>query len=227
MTDRDSSGTRWNLFARELEDILNARGLSMSQLEQAGIHHEKVRRMIQSLQVPKIFPIFTAEELALIEYRFRLDDEDMLHLQAALLATSIQKTLVHRMNQDDALSAAEQILPLIIQGLLEQGQNSRVNDVLRSGASEPIADDEFEAFFDTIWQNIDDAEMSMQLSYGIGSQSEGIEKAHAAQVSFELAAIKLKRANTNIHALTLWQNCYTTSQQGIMDAKRRLEDLGA
>ena len=227
MTDHDLTGTGGNIFARKLENILNAHHSSMSQLEDAGIPLEKVRRMIKSLQTPKVFPIFTAEELALIEYRFRLDDEDMLHLQAALLATSIQKTLVHRMSQDGALLVTEQIFPLIVQDLLEQGQNSRVNDVLRSGASEPIADDEFEAFFDTIWQNIDDAEMSMQLSYGIGSQSEGIEKAHAAQVSFELAAIKLKRANTNIHALTLWQNCYTTSQQGIMDAKRRLEDLGA
>jgi hypothetical protein len=125
MTDRDSSGTRWNLFARELENILNARGLSMSQLEKAGIPHEKVRRMIKSLQVPKVFPIFTAEEMALIEYNFRLDDEDMLRLQAALLATSIQKTLAYRMSEYNALAAAAQTFPLIIQGLREEEQKRR------------------------------------------------------------------------------------------------------
>ena len=45
MTEQTIMGRRWNLFARELEDILTTHNLSMGQLDdQVGIHREKVRR---------------------------------------------------------------------------------------------------------------------------------------------------------------------------------------
>ncbi len=38
---------RWNIFARELESILAARGLRLSHLDDRGVvfHREKVRRL--------------------------------------------------------------------------------------------------------------------------------------------------------------------------------------
>ena len=55
---------RWNLFARELEDILATRHLGIGHLDdRAGIHREKIRRLIQSLGRPKSFPMLNAEEM--------------------------------------------------------------------------------------------------------------------------------------------------------------------
>src|SRR5690242_18013470 len=107
MDDQSASGKRWNLFARELADILAVNHLGLGHLDdRAGIHREKVRRLIQSLSAPKSFPVLNAEEMELVIQKFQLGDEDVLRLRAALLATSIEKTLMDRINQDDALLAA-------------------------------------------------------------------------------------------------------------------------
>jgi len=121
MANPNTSAKRWNLFARELEDILATRNLGLGHLDdRAGIHREKVRRLIQSLRVPKSFPVLNTEEIHYIIEEFAFSENDVLRLRAAVLATSIEKTLMDRINQDDALLAAEQLFPVIFKALQEQ-----------------------------------------------------------------------------------------------------------
>ena len=64
---------RWNIFARELEDILASRGLRLGHLDdRAGIHREKVRRLRQSLLRPKSFPVLNPSEMEAVAETFQL-----------------------------------------------------------------------------------------------------------------------------------------------------------
>src|SRR6266852_8653657 len=117
-TSTDVSRREWNLFARVLQQILAAHGCGLGHLDdRAGMHPEKVRRLQRSLRTPKSFPVLNISEMEQVIAVFRLDTREQVRLRAALLATSIEETLMDRINQDDALRAAEQILPIIEQAL--------------------------------------------------------------------------------------------------------------
>ena len=121
MSEQMEPVKRWNLFARELEDILAAYNLGLGHLDdRVGIHREKVRRLIQSLRVPKSFSILNTEEMDLLVQTLQLGNEEVLRLRTALLATAIERTLMDRINPDDALLAAEQTFPLLLNALHEQ-----------------------------------------------------------------------------------------------------------
>src|SRR5690242_17036365 len=112
MTEQMGLVKRWNLFARELEDILATYNLGLGHLEdRVGIHREKVRRLILSLRRPKSFPILNTEEIDLLVQKLPLVAEEVLRLRAAILVTSIEKALMDSINQDAALLVAEQTFP--------------------------------------------------------------------------------------------------------------------
>ena len=99
---------RWNLFARELEDILTNHSLRLGQLDdRAGIHREKVRRLQKSLKVPKSFPTLNPSEMDVVIESCFLTENEVFRLRAAIIATSVEAMLMDRINQDDALKAAE------------------------------------------------------------------------------------------------------------------------
>ncbi len=227
MTDQNPSERRWNLFARELENILVAHKLSMSQLESdIGIPREKVRRIAQSLHMPKSLPVLDHEEMKLVEQKLQLSQEEVRRLRASLLAISIQKTLAYRMSRDSALLVAEQAFPVILQALGEQAQGLVTYDGTRIGAGGPLADDGSDAFFDSAWQNIDDADLALQLSYGVDAHAERVGRARSAYTSFEQASADLEDADDDVRTLQLWQDSYNTTQRGLNAASKRLEDLG-
>lgn len=226
MTDQKPSERHWNLFARELENILVAHKLNMSQLESdIGISLEKARRLIQSLRIPQNLPVLNPQEMKLVEQKLQLSHEERLRLRASLLATSIQKPLIYGISREGALLVAEQAFPVILQTLGEQVQGLVTHDTTRWGDGGPIADDD-DAFFDSPWQNIDDADLALQLSFGIDAHAESVGKARSAYTSFEQASMDLEDADDDIRALHLWQDSYQTAQRGLNAASKRLEDLG-
>lgn len=106
---------RWNIFARVLEDILEAHNMRLGMLDdRMEIHREKVRRLQQSLLTPKHFPILNPEEIQHLVDELCLTEEERNRLRAAVLATAIEATLMERIDQDSALLAAEQIYPTIL-----------------------------------------------------------------------------------------------------------------
>src|SRR5262249_29247054 len=116
---------RWNLFARELEDILAARGLRLGHLDDLKdawggplLHRGKVHRLQQSLKRPKWFSVLNPGELERVIQALQLTTEEQVRLQAAMLATAVEVLLVDRLDDmRDAVRAAEQLLPLLQQAL--------------------------------------------------------------------------------------------------------------
>src|SRR5256885_13731819 len=132
MTIVQSTGKRWNLFARELEDILRAHHAELGFLDdRANIHQEKVRRLQQSLLKPKSFPTLTPEELDRVAEVFHLDDMEVMRLRAAVLVSAIERTLMDRINQDDALRAAETMLPVVREAMEKQFQEGNALGTIR------------------------------------------------------------------------------------------------
>src|SRR5947209_15318140 len=132
---------RWNLFARELEDILINHGLRLSQLDdRVSIHREKVRRLQRSLRVPKSFPTLNPDEMDMLVETCLLTEDEVLRLRAAIIAASIEALLMDRINQDDALKAAEQILPVIEAALREYADETTGIGAFKRGGAFMIDD---------------------------------------------------------------------------------------
>jgi hypothetical protein len=138
---------RWSLFARTLEDILgtlqhgetplsrldNLRERPGEELDPDDprsprelVHREKVGRLIRSLQVPGTFPLLSRDDLERIRRYFHIDPEESLQLQAAVIATQVQRMVYERFGSKDnleqkleaaaaALHAAQQLLPILTQ----------------------------------------------------------------------------------------------------------------
>src|SRR5260370_1423805 len=120
----------WNLFASVLQEILAAHGLGLGHLDdRANIHREKVRRLKLSLKVPKSFPVLNIDEMEQVIAVFQLNRNEQIRLRAAILATSIEETLMDRINPEDALKAAEHIF-----GMIEQALREHAHDLIGIGA---------------------------------------------------------------------------------------------
>src|ERR1039457_4814831 len=88
--------TRWNIFARELEDILATRGLKLGHLDDRGVvfHREKVRRLQQSLKSPQHLTTLNPDEMERLTVIMQLTALEQKQLRAALLATAVEMTLM-------------------------------------------------------------------------------------------------------------------------------------
>jgi hypothetical protein len=122
----------WNLFARVLQDMLAEHGLGLGHLDdRTNIHPEKVRRLQRSLKVPKSFPVLNIDEMEQLITALRLNRQEKIRLRAAILATSIEETLMDRINQEDALKAAEQIFRIMSRPCRSMHMNCQALALLR------------------------------------------------------------------------------------------------
>ncbi len=220
---------RWNLFARELEDILADHQYTIGQLDDwgVGIHREKVRRLKQSLLMPKNFPVLNTEEMEAISEKLQLSDAEIMRLRAAILATSIERILMDRISPHDALVAAEQMLPLISKAMQEQ-----INSITGMGAirrEDTISSDydENDLALESAVEAIDKGTMALHLSYSVSSHTERIERAQEARHHFEGAQAELDEVDDDIRALTSWKYCHNEAHNRLVEVNERLEDLGA
>jgi uncharacterized small protein (DUF1192 family) len=227
MTEQEQSGKRWNLFARELEDILATHHFSIGQLDdQVGIHREKVRRLKQSLLTPKSFPVLNTEEMEVVSKKLQLSDSEIMRLRAAVLATSIERMLMDRINRDDALVAAEQMFPLISKAMQEQ-----VNSIIGMGAirrEDTISSgyDESDLALESAIEAIEKGTIALHLSYNVSSHTERIERAKEARHHFEVAQAELDEVDDDMHVLASWNYCHNETQNRLVEVNERLEDLG-
>jgi hypothetical protein len=141
----EESPGRWSLFARTVEDILGTPQHGETPLsrldnlrERPGeelhpddprsprelVHREKVGRLIRSLQVPGTFPLLSRDDLERIRRYFHLDYQENLQLQAAVIATQVQRLVYERFGPKGnleqkleaaaaALHAAQLLLPIL------------------------------------------------------------------------------------------------------------------
>jgi hypothetical protein len=225
MEKENANGKPWNLFAVELQTILEKYSMDLGHLDdRLGIHREKVRRLRQSLYTPPGLPLLNAEETQTIIDALELDAEDILRLRAAVLATSIQRTLSDRIHQDEAHMAAEQILPIIIQALLAYADEKGLGNI-RTGDIDPLAS-ELDSVLDTALNAIDRGSEALHLSHYVRSSAERVKKARQARNYYAEAVTDLKSLSRAIRKQPAWQAWYTEAQEGLNMAHLRLGELG-
>ncbi|HLI68468.1 MAG TPA: hypothetical protein VKV19_01805 [Ktedonobacteraceae bacterium] len=225
MEQKNATGQGWNLFALELQRILRKYGMDLGQLDdRVGIHREKVRRLIQSLDTPPSLPLLNPEETEAIIGKLNLDPEDVLRLHAAVLATSVQRILSDRIRLDEAYLAAEQILPIIAQSLLAHAGEKGLGNI-RAGDIDPM-DSDLDDVLDTILNAIDRGSEALQWSYYARSSRERLKKARQAYNYYEEALTDLDSLGRAIRKQHAWQEWHRAAQGGLRMAQSRLDELG-
>ncbi len=216
----------WNLFARVLQDILSEHGLGLGHLDdRTSIHPEKVRRLQRSLKIPKSFPVLNIDEMEQVIAVFQLKRQEKTRLRAALLATSIEETLMDRINSEDALRAAEQILAII-----EQALEEHIHDLVGIGAikgeSGMSGESEIDRKLGSALAAIDHATLALHLSRNADAQAERVERAQQAHDGFTLAIAELDKATPSLKANDAWHVWHKEAQNGLTAAQSRLASLG-
>jgi hypothetical protein len=228
MTQQNKQSKRWNIFARELEDILSAHDLHLGHLDdRAGIHREKVRRLQQSLLAPKSFPVLNPVELELLVETFDLSEEERVRLRAALLATAIERMLMDRIDQDNALLASEQIQTILRDTLLVQFEQESGIGSIRGEDSDSIEDTEGDITWKRAWKEYDEGNMALQLGYGMNSYSESVRCMRDAQGHFTEASTELDSLDDDWQSSQSWKVWRNEIDTGLALTRERLEDLGA
>jgi integrase len=118
---------RWNIFARELEDVLRAHKMRIGQLDDCDValHREKVRRLQRSLTSYKHLITLNPDELDRVIVFLGLSEEEQRRLQAALLATGVERALMDRIEPQQALHLASDLLPFLLDMLREEDRKTR------------------------------------------------------------------------------------------------------
>jgi hypothetical protein len=218
----------WNLFASVLQEILAAHGLGLGHLDdRANIHREKVRRLQRSLKVPKSFPVLNIDEMEQVITTFGLNRKEKIRLRAAVLATSIEETLMDRISPDDALKAAEQILGIIEQALQEHAHDLAGIGAVKGGSIMMSEESEIDRKLGNALTAIDHATIALHLSRNADSQVERVECAQQARASFIAALAELDKAAPILKANDAWLVWHDEAQNGLTAAQNRLVSLGA
>jgi len=217
----------WNLFASVLQEILAAHGLGLGHLDdRANVHREKVRRLQRSLKVPKSFPVLNIDEMEQVITTFGLNRKEKIRLRAAVLATSIEETLMDRISPDDALKAAEQILGIIEQALQEHAHDLAGIGAVKGGSIMMSEESEIDRKLGNALTAIDHATIALHLSRNADSQVERVECAQQARASFMAALAELDKAAPILKANDAWLVWHDEAQNGLTAAQNRLVSLG-
>jgi len=218
---------RWNLFARELEDILAARDLQLSIIDnRTDIHPEKVRRLQQSLLTPKNFPVLNPEDTEAIIDAFDLSEEERVRLRAAVLATAIERMLMNRIDLDNALLASEQILDILRTSLLAHFEQKSGMGSIR-GDFEGQEDDEKERKFRLAQGKINQGNLKVHLSDSTEAYDESVELLRGADEDFEAGLTRLDSLDEDgqpTESRKVWHNEASTGRALV---RQRLDDIGA
>ncbi len=226
MYSRRSQTNGGNIFAYELQNVLRKYNLELSLLDdRAGIHPEKVRRLAQSLRSPKSFPVLNVAEMDLLISTLNLHEADIIRLRAAILAASIQRTLVDRINQNDALLATNQIFPIILQALEDESESDYGLGNTRGGPDTDAEDDSsLDQVFVRAFAAIDAGEQALSL----GSRMSPAKKSSQLQLaitSFTEALQSLNRLPVNVRKRPQWQHWQQDAEQGLATAQKLLAQL--
>ena len=218
---------RWNLFARELEDILTAHNLHLGLIDdRTDIHREKIRRLQKSLSTPKNFPVLNPEEMELLIEKFDLSEEERVRLRAALLATAIERMLMSRIDQDNALLASEKIGNILRETLLAQFELDDELGSIRSGDSESIEDNEEDMKWNRAWSALDGGDLARQLSNDVISYREGLRWAKEADACYTESLTELDGLGEDSKSLQIWNIWHGDADAGRVSTRARLDDLG-
>jgi len=264
-----ASGSSWSLFADTLEAILAdpKHGLTPLSLldnlrERDGehlypddlkspyelVHRERLRRLEQSRVTPGSYPTLNRDDMARIRRYFHLEREERLRLDAALITTSIERTIKERLDvgvsraasREAAMRAHPIAVRLYPQILVELQQTPDYGDTgfdddfrgVKGGRamSEPTELSGEEAItraLEPALDAIDRATLALTMSHQIAPHAERLERARAAERAFADALSELDEIEEPaIRSSEPWQVWQAEARRGLAEAQERLEDLG-
>lgn len=142
MPDSAARLPRWNIFARELEAILADHGWELGYLDDRGVvyNREKVRRLQKSLRSPGHLATLNPEEMERLIAILHLDEQEQKRLQASLLATAVERTLLDRVDRETAFTASQDVFTILLAAMEADPQKiTGVKGGRGSGTDEPEA----------------------------------------------------------------------------------------
>jgi hypothetical protein len=215
MPDSVVVSTRWNIFARELENILAARGLRLSHLDDRGVvfHREKVRRLQHSLKSPGHLTMLNPEEMTRLIATFGLSDLEQQRLQASLLATAVEMALLDRADAQLALMAAEDVFDILFAAFRarpEMTVASRIKAAAFTDEAEPSGDEQFELALDLL----DRACLALSLGRAASSSRSRAIRAYEAAGGFAGALRCLQNCRFPTHESREWRYWYAEAEAG-------------
>jgi hypothetical protein len=156
-----------------------------------------------------------------------LTDDEVFRLRAAIIASSVEVMLMDRINQDDALKAAEQILPMIEAALRSYADETTGIGVFKRGEAAMIDDTEtaIDLALETVLATIDRATIALHLSRNVSSARERLERANQARDGFAVALVELNEANAAIKSTEAWREWYEETQSSYQAASDRVVEL--
>ncbi|GAC1459389.1 MAG: hypothetical protein PVS3B3_37230 [Ktedonobacteraceae bacterium] len=210
---------RWNIFARELEDILASRSLRITQLYDRGViqHREKGHRLQRSLTSPKHLTTLNPTELENLITLIELTEVEQQRLRAALLATSVEMTLMDRIEADVAFMAANDVFTILFDAMRTRPDMAIQN--IKGGAM--VNEEELvgDALFLQALDLIDRATLTLHASKNARTQEVQATHAHEALAEFTRALELLKQATLPRPDSDEWQGWYNEAVEGCRMAK--------
>ena len=205
----------WNIFARELEKILDVRRLQFKHLDTHGIvdHREKVRRLKQSLTSPKHLTTLNPNEMERLITKMQLTALEQVGLIAALLATAVEMTLMDRVESDVALTAANDVFVILFAAMKDQPDMGMTKHV-KGG---PMVDDD-DTFGDALFLEaldlIDRATLSLHASKNATTPQARTTHAHEALAAFTRTLDLLHQSGSPEPESEGWQGWYNEAVEG-------------
>ena len=209
----------WNLFVEVLLGVLRSRDADLDTVQyRAKLFPEKVRRLKESMEYQRKFPVLNPGELAQVKATFQLSVEEEQRLLAATLATAIEAKLVPRIRARAALQAAWAMFPILVKALQEadMDQESPLHSIRQGGETmEPRPMIELQ--FAEALEAIDAA----TLAYYMGSQARDDRDRHAsveeARAEFARALRVLERADAITRQDAVWQRWHEEADLGLRE----------
>lgn len=211
---------QWNIFARELEKILNQHGLTITRLDDLKVvtHPMKVKRLKASLSSPKSLTILNPEEMQRLQEILALEEPEIMTLRAALLATTVERTLMDRTDPYLALMAANDVYRLLHQALINDPAS-----FLAAATKQGVMNSEDDMLGDTLFEDaldlIDRASLSMHLSQESATLQVKVTHAREAYDAYTRALDYLRRSRVPIHEDEDWRECEAESLHGQEQAR--------
>jgi len=212
------SGTRWNIFARELEIVLEAHSFRLGQLlsQRIVFSSQKINRLKHSLTSSAHLTTLNPEEMERLINIMQLDDLEQKRLNAALLATAVEMTLLDRIDPHTALMAADDVFRILFDAL-------QVQPNVMVGVKAGTMMDEIEAIGDLAFTQaldlIDRATLTIHVSRNAGSIPARVARAHEAFDTYTQAQELLQQAQDPPHGHEDWQYWYSEARSGCASAK--------
>lgn len=207
---------RWNIFARELEDILAIRGLRLGHLNDREVvyHPEKVRRLQQSLETPRHLTTLNPEEMDRLTKIMNLTELEQSRLRAALLAAAVEMVLMDRVDPETALMASDDIFNILFAAMKAQPgmvMASKVKGVAMTDNADIL---QVDATFTQALDLIDRAILALHVSRYALSQQAQVVHAREAYDGYTQSIELLRRCQLPEHASESWRFWYDEAFHG-------------